>query len=233
VGLLLIRSNSLYFKISGAVVAAAALAPLAFACVSYLTRGRFETDEDLLNRSEADPETDLTSEPAPEPLETKVSGYEALAPRMIAFLGVCVLVGGALVWRLNPQSIGEYLKLSITRAPPACGRSDPSPARLDPHSYYRAAVFVDITDPVVNEYLRERLGLPERTLFMTRAFQAPSARALFPRQSAGGVRGDPAAGRIAAFVPAYSCEETPGASLTKRKPRPARRNSCGKKRNSI
>src|SRR5256885_13760451 len=39
VGLLLIRSNSLYFKISGAVVAAAALAPLAFACASYLTRG--------------------------------------------------------------------------------------------------------------------------------------------------------------------------------------------------
>src|SRR6266700_5414562 len=36
VGLLLIRSNSLYFKISGVVVGAAALAPLAFACISYL-----------------------------------------------------------------------------------------------------------------------------------------------------------------------------------------------------
>src|SRR6266478_4372120 len=63
VGLLLVRSNSLYFKISGAVVAAAALAPLAFACVSCLTRGRFETDEDLVNRSQPDPETDVTSEP--------------------------------------------------------------------------------------------------------------------------------------------------------------------------
>src|SRR6266849_6472829 len=55
VGLLLVRSNSLYFKISGVVVAAAALAPLAFACISYLSRGRFEAEEDLLNRSEPDP----------------------------------------------------------------------------------------------------------------------------------------------------------------------------------
>src|SRR3989441_6729620 len=92
VGLLLIRSNSLYFKISGAVVAAAALAPLAFACVSYLTRGRFETDEDLLNRSEPDPEIAVSSEPEAGTFQTKPSGYEALAPRMIAFLGVCVLV---------------------------------------------------------------------------------------------------------------------------------------------
>src|SRR5207245_7081377 len=58
VGLLLIRSNSLYFKISGIVVAAAAVAPLAFACVSYLTRGAFESDEDLLNHAEREPELD-------------------------------------------------------------------------------------------------------------------------------------------------------------------------------
>lgn len=160
VGLLLIRSNSLYFKISGAVVAAAALAPLAFACVSYLTRGRFETDEDLLNRSEPDPEIDLTIEPAAESFETKPSGYEALAPRMIVFLVICLLAGSALAWRLNPQSIGEYLKLSI-HAKTARVQADQilRQHKLEPDSYYHAAVFVDITDPVVNEYLRERIGI--------------------------------------------------------------------------
>jgi len=61
VGLLLIRSNSLYFKISGVVVGAAALAPLAFACISYLTRGGFENGEDLLNRAAPAPEIDLTA----------------------------------------------------------------------------------------------------------------------------------------------------------------------------
>ena len=52
VGLLLIRSNSLYFKISGVIVGAAALAPLIFAGVSYISRGRFEPNEDLLNSAE-------------------------------------------------------------------------------------------------------------------------------------------------------------------------------------
>src|SRR5205807_8965525 len=63
VGLLLIRSNSMYFKISGLVVAAAAVAPLGFACISYLSRGSFETGEDLLNRAEQAAEAEVTSEP--------------------------------------------------------------------------------------------------------------------------------------------------------------------------
>src|SRR5256884_7190724 len=44
VGLFLLRSNSLYFKVSGAVVAAAAFAPLLFAGVSCLVRGGFEAE---------------------------------------------------------------------------------------------------------------------------------------------------------------------------------------------
>src|SRR5713101_3670599 len=112
VGLLLMRSNSLYFKVSGAVVAAAALAPLAFACISYLSRGGFETDEDLLNRAEPAPEIEFTAEPAAATAETKSIRYDALTPAMIAFLAVCVL-GGALAWRLKPQAIGDYLKLSV------------------------------------------------------------------------------------------------------------------------
>src|SRR6266852_4839797 len=113
VGLLLTRSNSLYFKISGVVVGAAALAPLVFACISYLTRGGFETGEDLLNRAAPAPEIDLTNEPASATSEVKSSGYDALSPGMIAFLAVCLLAGGALAWRLKPESIGGYLKLSI------------------------------------------------------------------------------------------------------------------------
>ena len=134
VGLLLIRSNSLYFKISGAVVAAAAFAPLVFACISYLTRGGFEADEDLLNRAARAPESVLTSEPEAIPSGVKSSGYNALAPGMIAFLGVCLLAGGALAWRLKPQSIGEYLKLSVN-ARTARARG-PNPASARPRSKF-------------------------------------------------------------------------------------------------
>src|SRR2546430_13342361 len=64
VGMLLIRSNSLYFKISGVVVGAAALAPLALACISYLTRGGVENAEDLLDCAAPAPGIGLTTAPA-------------------------------------------------------------------------------------------------------------------------------------------------------------------------
>src|SRR5258708_4735985 len=92
-GLVLGCLDSMYFKISGLVVAAAAVAPLGFACISYLTRGSFETDEDLLNRAERAPEAVATSEPEATVSETKSGGYSALAPRMIALLAVCLLAG--------------------------------------------------------------------------------------------------------------------------------------------
>ena len=62
VGMLLIRSDNLYFKISGIVVGLAAAAPLLFSGVIYLTRGRFENVEDLLNRAEPAPEISLARE---------------------------------------------------------------------------------------------------------------------------------------------------------------------------
>jgi len=217
VGLLLIRSNSLYFKISGGVVAAAALAPLGFACVSYLARGRFETDEDLLNRSQPDPEIAVSSEPETASFEPKASGYEALAPRILAFLGVCALVGTALVWRLNPQSIGEYLKLSMHTST-ARAQADQILRQhgQDPNSYYRATVFLDITDPVVNEFLRERIGIAgANTVYDTRVpgalWRVRYFRDSQPEEFAVILRPD---GSLHSFRHILA-EETPGASLTK------------------
>ena len=217
VGLLLIRSNSLYFKISGMVVAAAALAPLAFACVSYLARGRFETDEDLLNRSQPEPEIDFSSEPTAETFETKPSGYEALAPRKIAFLVVCLLAGSVLVWRLHPQSIGEYLKLSI-HAKTARGQADQILRQrgLDPDSYYHATVFVDITDPVVNEYLRERIGIPGTNAVYDKRVPGALWRVRYfrdsqPEEFAAILRPDGSLHSVRHTV----AEEAPGASLSK------------------
>src|SRR5438093_4520964 len=160
VGLLLIRSNSLYFKISGVVVGAAALAPLVFACISYLTRGGFEAADDLLNRAKSAPEIDLGSEPADATSEVKSSGYDALSPGMIAFLAICLLAGGALAWRLKPPSIGEYLRLSVN-ARTARARADQIMRQrgLDPHAYYTAVRSVQDADPYANEYLRERIGI--------------------------------------------------------------------------
>lgn len=160
VGLLLVRSNSLYFKISGVVVGAAALVPLAFACISYLKRGGFETDEDLLNRSEHAPEIDISDEPEATTAEFSSRRYDALAPGMLAFLAVCLLAGGVLAWRIKPEALGDYLKLSVN-AKGARARADEIMKKrgLDPNAYSHATVFVSVSDAITNEFLRQRIGI--------------------------------------------------------------------------
>jgi Type II CAAX prenyl endopeptidase Rce1-like len=160
VGLFLIRSNNLYFKISGAVVAAAAVAPLLFSGISYLTRGRFESDEDLLNSKAPHVEVSLAEQPAPEAAAVAKHRYDALAPGMLAFLAVCVLACGLFLWRFKPASIGDYLKLSVNPKT-VHARADEVMRRrgLDPNSYRSATIFANVTDPVTNEFLRERIGV--------------------------------------------------------------------------
>src|SRR5262249_26511609 len=65
VGLLLIRSSSLYFKISGLVVGLAILIPFSYAVYCRVKRGSFEDDTDLLNQ-EPDPEEAVAREAEPE-----------------------------------------------------------------------------------------------------------------------------------------------------------------------
>ncbi|HYU22788.1 MAG TPA: CPBP family intramembrane glutamic endopeptidase [Candidatus Dormibacteraeota bacterium] len=217
VGLLLMRSNNLYFRVSGAVVAAAALAPLAFACISHLSRGGFETDEDLLNRAEAAPEIDFTAEPAAATAETKSIRYDALAPAMIAFLAVCVVVGGALAWRLKPQGIGDYLKLSLN-ARSARARADEilRQRHLEPKSYVHAAVLMEIADPIINEYLRQRVGIPGINAIYANQIPAALWRVRYFRDS----QPEEFAVILRPAGSLYSvghtlAEETQGASLTK------------------
>src|SRR5580704_16035174 len=101
VGLLLIRSNSLYFKISGIVVGAAALAPLIFAGVSYLARGRFEPAEDLLNSAEPIGEVSFESTPATAGTPITTRRYDALTPATMMFLAVLLVLGGVAAWRFK------------------------------------------------------------------------------------------------------------------------------------
>jgi membrane protease YdiL (CAAX protease family) len=160
VGLLLIRSNSLYFKISGAVVGAAALAPLAFACISYLSRGRFETSEDLLNSAEPAPDVSYTNPSATAETSTASARYEPLTSGMLAFLAVSLVVGGGLAWKLKSPTIGDYLRLSVN-ARSARIRADEfiRERGLDPNSFQHATLLVSRMDAATNEYLRERISI--------------------------------------------------------------------------
>ncbi|MGB9430934.1 MAG: CPBP family intramembrane glutamic endopeptidase [Candidatus Acidiferrum sp.] len=162
VGMLLIRSDNLYFKISGIVVGLAAAAPLLFSGVIYLTRGRFENVEDLLNRAEPAPEISLAREVSPEQTAMTARRYDPLTTGALGFLAACVIIGGFLAMRLKREHIGDYLEVSVDRVS-ATQRADGVMREhgLNPASYRKAAQMVGTTDPTINEFLYRRMAVRE------------------------------------------------------------------------
>jgi len=217
VGLLLIRSNSLYFKVSGIVVALAAGAPLLFAAISYLSRGRFEPDEDLLNQAAPVPEISLAA--APEEISARVSArrYDALSSGLLALLAVCLVVGAGVAWKVKPESIGEYLKLSVNaRSARAHADEILGQRGLQPNTYIRSTLLVNVTDPVTNEFLRERVGVARLNEIL--ATQVPGAlwrvryfRDSQPEEFAVVLKPDASLHAVRHTV----AEEAPGASVSK------------------
>jgi membrane protease YdiL (CAAX protease family) len=161
VGLLLVRSNSTYFKISGVIVGAAALAPLVFSGVAYLKRGKFAEVDDLLNGAEPPPEISFAAEGVASESTAQPAGrYHALTSGTIGVLAVCLLAGGLLAWRVKSPAIGDYLKLSVDARGARSRADEILRARgLDPNSYHHATLLANTTDPETNEFLRERVGV--------------------------------------------------------------------------
>lgn len=162
VGLLLIRSDNLYFKVSGIVVGLAAVAPLLFSGVQYVLRGHFENVEDLLNRAEPAPQISLAREAVTDASATSARRYEPLTTGALGFLALCVLLGGLCVWRLKREHIGDYLKLSVDRGA-ATLRADAVMRErgLTPGKFHNAAQMVDTTDAETNEFLRRRMSISD------------------------------------------------------------------------
>jgi membrane protease YdiL (CAAX protease family) len=161
VGLLLVRSNSMYFKISGVIVGAAALTPLIFSGVAYLRRGQFAPVDDLLNRAAPAPDISAVDEVVEDVAPTgKARVYDALTPGLIGVLVAGLVIGGLLAWRVKQHAIGDYLKLSVDAR---TARTDADGVLrhrgIDPGSYHHAVLLANTTDPLTNEFLRERLGV--------------------------------------------------------------------------
>ncbi|HWY45474.1 MAG TPA: CPBP family intramembrane glutamic endopeptidase [Candidatus Sulfotelmatobacter sp.] len=160
VGLLLIRSDNPYFKISGVIVGLAAAAPLLFSLISYLRSGQFEPAEDLRNDAEPQPPISFeTSEPSvSQPI---ISGrYQPIAGGAIAVFGICLVLGVVASLKLKQERIGDYLKLSVN-AKQATTLADNTlrDRRLNPDAYIHVALFLNNSDPAANEFLREQIGV--------------------------------------------------------------------------
>ena len=157
VGLLLIRSQSIYFRVSGIVIGLAALIPFGFAVYWRLRRGTFEDDADLLNAAPDQIEEVSAPERAEERILAPIGG---LSNGMLALLALCIVAGGIGAWKLKPHHLGDYLKVSVS-AKEAERRAEAVLERrgVDAKNYHTATNFVDATDAVANEYLREKIGI--------------------------------------------------------------------------
>lgn len=159
VGLFLVRSDNLYFKISGVVVGLAAAAPLLFSLASYLKKGQFEAVEDLQNSAEPVAEAIAVEESAAA-MQPKTSRYEPLQGAAIGVLAVCVVLGGFAALKLKQERLGDYLKLTVN-AQQAASLSDAAlrGRGVDAGAFHHTTLFLDNSDPTASEFLREKMGV--------------------------------------------------------------------------
>ncbi len=160
VGMLLIRSDNLYFRVSGIVVGLAGLIPLAYSGICYLTRGQFEAVTDLLNGAEPVGEIDLARRATTTEIVDKTGAkqYDALGIGTVGFLVLCLVVGGVAGWKLKREHLGDYLRLSVdARSAVTTANEVMKNHGVDPGGYRSVATLVNTTNPVTNEYLRRRM----------------------------------------------------------------------------
>src|SRR5262249_19980610 len=137
VGMLLIRSNNLYFKTSGIVVGLAAVAPLLISAISYLRRGAFEADTDLLNGEAPVQEASLEAAARGADAGAVQKRYQALTPARMAVCAALILAGVVAIWRVKTPTIGDNLHMTLN-AKTATAQADAVLRQhgLNPATYY-------------------------------------------------------------------------------------------------
>jgi membrane protease YdiL (CAAX protease family) len=167
----LLRSSGAYLRISGAIVGGAALIPLAIAAISYVARGGFTADPQLLNSARPLGGQHVESPPATgqeavlEGISEKAvpdisTGYTAMSSRALIALIACGVLGTAVLMGVKREAIGDFVRFQID-APEATVRADQvlRENKVDPASYLRAATITYTFDGYTNEYLRRTIGI--------------------------------------------------------------------------
>ncbi|MBI3668991.1 MAG: CPBP family intramembrane metalloprotease [Acidobacteria bacterium] len=158
ISLFLLRSASLYFRISGALVGAGVLIPLAVAGAFYLSRRRFEADESLLNRGEPLVET-VAPPAAAAAAPPSRAGYEALTAGNLGIVLAWGVVGAVLLVAVKAHTIGDFVRFKINAREAAAQADDVlRKNKIDLARFRRVATTDDSFNEYANEYLRRQVG---------------------------------------------------------------------------
>jgi membrane protease YdiL (CAAX protease family) len=110
--MLLLRSQSLYFRLSGAASAGIILLPIVIALVAYWRRGGFDTEEGLLNADDSTA-VEPDGQRAPERAAPRVSKWQPLTTRVrLAALALAVL--GIAAVMIPADHFGASPKYKLT-----------------------------------------------------------------------------------------------------------------------
>jgi membrane protease YdiL (CAAX protease family) len=114
--MLMLRSHSLYFKLSGAASAGIVILPIVVALAAYWLRGGFEPAEGLLNRDEPGP-IEPPAAPAP---AAESSTYRGLSSRA-RLAAVAIFAAGLATLLIHVERFGEspQYKLDAAQALPS------------------------------------------------------------------------------------------------------------------
>jgi membrane protease YdiL (CAAX protease family) len=225
--LLLFRSDNLYFVITAVVATGLLAIPLLIAFGAYLRKGRFESEEGVLNRDVTAPTVEPIIEAAPVtvPQPTEIHYRPFTAGRR--WVAVALLVVGVAATLIPVSKIGDFISFPVTPEQAvktfsdslrATGWADPDTLTIRAFSPYTSGA--DPDDPEV--YLLKHVGsvsafngIAEERLRAGRwrvLAWKPENRLRFT----GSVHGR--TGRIESLYPILP-EEMPGDSLTEEKAR--------------
>jgi len=167
--LLLLRSHSLYFRLSGAASAGILVLPVLAALVVYWRRGGFEPEDGLLNADEPQPEESIAE---PEPVAApSTSDYRPLSiPLRLAALAICA--AGLACLAIPVARFGNSPKLQLSPEESRM-RSDAFLRKqgLDPGKF-RHVTFPDVhwggDDRLAGQYFLQRLPLSDASRLFQR-----------------------------------------------------------------
>jgi len=155
--MLLLRSHSLYFRLSGAASAGIVVLPIVLALAAYWRRGGFEPEAGLLNGDEAGP-VEPPAQPAAQ-LQAAIPGYRPLERRAWA-AALALLAVGLLALRLPVSRFGDSPEYKLGAAQSRVSADAFVRAQgLDPDSFRHVTYPVvrwDEEDSLAAKYFLER-----------------------------------------------------------------------------
>ncbi len=148
IGTFLFQSQSLYFKLSGALVSGVVLLPLIVSLVAYRRQGGFVSDESLLNRAIPAP-IEPVLEVVPDPLPPVTPAWR------VRWLYVAAAVALACALLIHTQPFGDFIRVRLSREQAARVADDEMRKRgLDPEQWRKVTSFAANLNSSEFEYLR-------------------------------------------------------------------------------